>query len=113
MTKIINELGGMIVKDKNCDECGKNKLLPTSLTGLFDQPPLIFQLLAAWFRIDKSRFKTTGLFRVTASKSEVHVLETHMSQADFSYLKEVHNGHVVANYWKRMLREMRTPLIPF
>ena len=40
-------------------------------------------------------------------------LETHLSQANYSYLNKVTDPHLVANYWKRVLREMKNPLIPF
>ena len=33
--------------------------------------------------------------------------------ANFSYLAELDDPHLVANYWKHMLREMKNPLIPF
>ena len=36
-----------------------------------------------------------------------------MSQENFPYLEKVTNPHIVANYLKRLLREMKTPLIPF
>ena len=36
-----------------------------------------------------------------------------MAQENFPYLEQVTNPHIVANYLKRLLREMKTPLIPF
>ena len=33
--------------------------------------------------------------------------------ANFSYLADLDDPHLVANYWKHMLREMKNPLIPF
>ena len=36
-----------------------------------------------------------------------------MSQENFPFLEKVKNPHIVANYLKRLLREMKTPLIPF
>ena len=36
-----------------------------------------------------------------------------MSMANFAYLTIIDDPHIVTNYWKRMLREMKNPLIPF
>ena len=36
-----------------------------------------------------------------------------MSQENFPFLDKVKNPHIVANYLKRLLREMKSPLIPF
>ena len=39
-------------------------------------------------------------------------LEMHMSHENFPFLRTVQNAHIVANYWKKVLFEMKTPLIP-
>ena len=57
--------------------------------------------------------QTVGIFRVTGSDAKIRELELHMSQSNFSYLANVCEPHTVTNYWKRVLREMREPLIPF
>ena len=44
-----------------------------------DQAPLIFWLLAGYFRSNPDNFKTVGLFRVTSSGENVRELETHLS----------------------------------
>ena len=36
-----------------------------------------------------------------------------MSQGNYAFLNKVKSSHIVANYWKRLFREMRNPLIPF
>ena len=41
------------------------------------------------------------------------MLELHLSQGNYSYLKEVKDAHLIANHCKRTLREMEEPLIPF
>ena len=51
-----------------------------------------------------------GIFRITASDSKVRELEVHMSQGNFAFLRSV-PPHVAANYLKRLMREMREPLI--
>ena len=33
--------------------------------------------------------------------------------ANFAYLTTIKDPHIVTNYWKRLLREMKNPLIPF
>ena len=35
-----------------------------------------------------------------------------MSHENFPFLRTVQNAHIVANYWKKVLFEMKTPLIP-
>ena len=44
-----------------------------------DSAPLIFWLMAGYFRDNPENFKTKGIFRVTSSDSEVRELELHMS----------------------------------
>ena len=36
-----------------------------------------------------------------------------MSQGNFAFLPTVEDPHTITNYWKRLLREMKEPLIPF
>ena len=37
-----------------------------------------------------------------------------MSQGNYSFLRELENQpHVVTSYWKRLLRDMKEPLIPY
>ena len=57
--------------------------------------------------------KSLGIFRITSSDEKVRDFETHMSQGNFSFLLGVTDPHVLTNYWKRVLREMKKPLIPF
>ena len=78
-----------------------------------DPPPLIFWLLAGYFRSKPERFKELGLFRVTSAGPDVRELEVHLSQGNYGFLNKVKSSHIVANYWKRLFREMRNPLIPF
>ena len=76
-------------------------------------PPLVFWLLAGYFRKNTDKLDTEGLFRVAAPEADVRELEIHMSQETFYYLDTVQNCHIVSNYWKKMLREMQDPLCPF
>ena len=57
--------------------------------------------------------QTEGIFRVTASDLKVQEFETHMSQGNYCFLLETTDPHIVTNYWKKCLREMKEPLIPF
>lgn len=77
-----------------------------------EQAPLIFWMLAGYFRADKRRFEKTGLFRVTSSHKKVRELELHLSQGNFQSLKYLTDPQIVANYWKHLLRELREPLVP-
>lgn len=82
--------------------------------------PLIFWLLAGFFRHNARRFFTTGVYRVTSSDTKVRELELHLSQGNFGYLESQEqlpqknniDPNVVANYLKRVLRQMKTPLVP-
>ena len=69
--------------------------------------------MAGYFRSSKTHMQTVGIFRVTGSDAKIRELELHMSQSNFSYLAKIPEPHTVTNYWKRVLREMREPLIPF
>ena len=79
--------------------------------------PLIFWLLAGFFRHNARRFFTTGVYRVTSSDSKVRELELHLAKGNYGYLESEQlqrniDPNVVANYLKRVLRQMKTPLIP-
>ena len=75
---------------------------------------MIFWLLAGFFRNNIDRFFSTGVYRVTSSDIKVRELELHLSQGNYGYLEQEKNldPHIVANYLKRVLRQMKTPLIP-
>ena len=79
----------------------------------YDEAPLIFWLLAGYFRSKVDKIKETGIFRVTSSDAQLRDIEIHMSQENYPFLKSIDNPHLVANYWKRLLREMQEPLIPY
>jgi len=57
--------------------------------------------------------KEVGIFRATAPKRQLSALETHAARGNYSYFEEVKSPHVLANYLKQVLREMKEPLIPF
>ena len=50
---------------------------------------------------------------MTSQNDRLRELEIHLSQANFQFLNTVTDPHIVTNYFKRMLREMKNPLIPF
>ena len=75
--------------------------------------PLVFWLLAGFFRKNAHYLETEGLFRVAAPEADVRELEIHMSQDNFYYLETVKNCHIVSNYWKKLMREMSDPICPF
>ena len=75
--------------------------------------PLLFQLLAGYFRSNQSAMRTTGIFRVTGSDKKVRELELHLSRGNYAFLAQVNDPHVVVGYWKRVLRELKQPLVPF
>ena len=51
--------------------------------------PLVFWLLAGFFRKNSHYLQTEGLFRVAAPESDVRELEIHMSQDNFYYLETI------------------------
>ena len=57
-----------------------------------DKAPLIFWILAGYYRNDPEKFKAEGLFRITSSNKEVRKLELHMSQENFPYLNQIKNA---------------------
>ena len=75
--------------------------------------PLVFWLLTGYFRFNPEKFKTEGLFRITSSDIKLRVFELHMSQENYPYLSTIKDANLIANYLKRTMREMRSPLIPF
>ena len=81
--------------------------------GLYSTPT-IFWILAGYFRKnDSQNMKTQGLFRITSVGEQLRELETHLSQGNFAYLERVTDPHLVANHWKRLLREMKEPLFSY
>ena len=56
--------------------------------------PLVFWLLAGFFRKNAHYLETEGLFRVAAPEADVRELEIHMSQDNFYYLETVKNCHI-------------------
>ena len=57
--------------------------------------------------------KTEGIFRVTGDDKKINELKMHLCAGNYNYLTKVDDAHTVTNYWKRLLREMKDPLIPF
>ena len=57
--------------------------------------------------------RTEGIFKVHGSAKSIRELELHMCYQDYNFLTKVESAHTVANYWKRILREMKEPLIPY
>ena len=78
-----------------------------------DEQPLVFWLLAEYFRSDPVRFDTVGIFRVTSRADDVRTLERHLSRENWPFLETVESPHTVANYWKRVLADMPEPLVTF
>ena len=74
-------------------------------------------ILTGYFYKDPEKFKTEGLFRITSSGSKMRILETHLRAGNFAFLKTLGdnnvNNNVVTNMIKRVLRNSRTPLIPY
>ena len=75
--------------------------------------PLIFQLLGGFFLSKKEMIETEGIFRICGSETKIRELELHLSQGNYKFLDQVESAHTVTNYWKRLLRNMKEPLIPF
>ena len=98
---------------RTSDIFGKNLKEFRQRADVSNAAPLIFWLLAGYFRSKPEKFNTVGLFRVTSQNETLRELELHLSQENFQYLNTIQDAHIVTNYFKRMLREMKNPLIPF
>ena len=71
---------GQVEEEKTSDIFGKLLRQFKDLPGAPpNSPPLVFWLLAGYFRSNPHFFKTEGLFRVAAPEADVRELETHMS----------------------------------
>ena len=77
-----------------------------------EETPLIFQLLAGYYRSKEERFKVIGSFRVTSGDGRLRELELHLSQGNYPFLETIEDANLVANHWKRIFREMAEPLFP-
>ena len=79
--------------------------------------PLIFWVLIGHFRSNPENLKTEGLFRITSSGSQMRIIEAHIRAGNFAYLKTLGNtdkaNHLITNLIKRVLRNMKQPLIPY
>ena len=71
-------------QSKTSDIFGKQLKQFKTIPG--EKVPLIFWLLAGYFRKNPRFFETEGLFRVAAPEADVRELEVHMSQENFYYL---------------------------
>ena len=78
------------------------------------QVPTIFSLLVGYFRQnDGVNMNPEELFRKSSPQLEVSKLAIHLAVGNYGYITEVRNPHVVSNYMKWLLLEMKDPLIPF
>lgn len=78
------------------------------------QVPTIFSLLVGYFRQnDGVNMNPEELFRKSSPQLEVSNLAIHLAVGNYGYITEVKNPHVVSNYMKWLLLEMKDPLIPF
>ena len=67
-------------EEKTSDIFGKHLRQLKLLDGAPpNSPPLIFWLLAGYFRKNPHYYKTEGVFRVAAPEAQVRELELHMS----------------------------------
>ena len=80
-----------------------------------DSTPLIFRILAGALLGDNNNLREEGIFRVTGSDVKIRELELHMSKGNYGFLAGAQKPkpHTVTNYWKRLLRHMKEPLIPY
>lgn len=79
-----------------------------------NRAPLIFYLIVGYFRqMGGENMHPVGLFRLAAPAVDVYKFEINMAAGNYSHVAEVTNPHIVSNYLKRLLREMKDPIIPF
>ena len=70
-------------------------------------------MLAGCLIGDNDNLQDVGIFRVTGSDQKIRELEIHLSQGNFNFLRSKPDSHTITNYWKRLLRSMKDPLIPY
>ena len=76
--------------------------------------PLVFYLCMDYFRDNESEKMTVeGLLRIGTTNEKLRELELHMSVGNYNYINAVESPHVVSNYLKKVLFEMKYPLVPF
>ena len=64
---------------------------------------------------DDDNLQDVGIFRVTGSDPKIRQMEVHLAKGNYAYLatQPKPESHTVTNYWKRLLRAMKEPLIPY
>ena len=71
-------------------------------------------MLAGCLIGDDDKLRDVGIFRVTGSDKLIRELEVHLAKGHYKFLADQRPAsHTVANYWKRLLRSMKDPLIPY
>jgi len=79
-----------------------------------DDVPEIFFLIVNFFDQNPSVYSYEGIFHVNCSDERLYELEVHLGMKNYYIMDEmVETPQVVANYLKRMLQNMKEPLVPF
>ena len=79
-----------------------------------DSVPDVFILLISFFEMHPELYKTEGLFRINGSSDLITELQCHITQGNYYFLTTLsEEPHVVANFLKKILRNMGEPLCTY
>lgn len=85
----------------------------TDLSLLENGLPEVIAVLVSFFEMDSKFVKTKGIFRNSASDSEIKRLEKCLILRDYDSVFELENPHVVASLLKRIFNKTLEPLLLF
>jgi hypothetical protein len=78
--------------------------------------PMVFLTIYQYFTIDEKgvdRIRTQNLFKVKGKKEDEDKLEKHVALANYKYLLKVEDPHVVATFFKSIIKYMAEPLCKY
>lgn len=78
--------------------------------------PMVFLTIYQYFTIEGNgitRLRTQNLFKVKGKKEDEDKLEKHISLANYKYMLNVEDPHVVATFFKSIMKYMAEPLCKY
>lgn len=78
--------------------------------------PMVFLTIYQYFTMDEkglNRIRTQNLFKVKGKKEDEDKLEKHIALSNYKYVLNVEDPHVVATFFKSILKYMAEPLCKY
>jgi hypothetical protein len=75
--------------------------------------PKVFIFIYDYFDEDVKRLRVENLFKQKAKTQDVDTLEKHVAFGNYNKISEISKPHVVATYFKCILKYMAEPLCSF